>query len=78
MKKLFNMNTKNIWSNIKALVTTAIWSGFIVVSFFTALSLRGDINLQPWADGLLGTLQGAYGLAALGLIIFQGQKNKDK
>jgi len=78
MKKLFNIDTKNLWSTIKALITTALWSGFIVVSFFTALTLRGDIDLQPWADGLLGTFQGAYGLAALGLIVYQGQKNKDK
>ena len=76
--KLPTIDTKKIWNTTKALFTTAMWAGFIVVSFFTALTLRADIDLTPIADGILGSIQGAFGLAALGLIIFEGQKNKDK
>jgi len=76
MKKL-NIDTKNIWNTTKALFTTAMWAGFIVVSFFTALTLRGDIDLAPVADGILGSLQGGFGLAALGIIVYTGQVNKN-
>ena len=73
MKKLFNLETKAVWTTIKALFTTFAWAGFIVVSLFSALSLRGAIDLQPWSEALLGTIQGVYGLVALGLIIYQAQ-----
>ena len=78
MSKLFDIDKKKFGPTAKALVTTFIWAGFIVVSFFTALTLRGDINLQPWAEVLLGTIQGAYGLTALGLIIYQANINEKK
>ena len=76
--KLPKVDTKKVWLITKAIVTTTLWAGFIVVSFFVALTLRGDIDLTSSADGLLGTAAGAYGLAALGLIIYQGQLNKNK
>jgi len=78
MNKLFNLDKKKFIPTAKALFTTFVWAGFIVVSFFSALSLRGTIDLQPWADVVLGTAQGAYGLIALGLIIFQAQINDKK
>lgn len=79
MKKLFNLDKKTFWPTAIALFTTFVWAGFIVVSLFSMLSLRGTIDLQPWADVVLGTAQGAYGLIALGLIIFQAQiNNNDK
>lgn len=78
MEKLFKLDKKKLGPTIVALFTTFVWAGFIVVSFFTALSLRGTIDLQPWADMVLGTAQGAYGLVALGLIIYQGQVNNKK
>ena len=77
MKKL-NIDTKNVWNTTKALFATVLWAGFIVVAFFAALDLRGDIDLTPTADGLLGSAIGAYGLAALGIIVYEGQKNKNK
>ena len=79
MKTLFKLEKKKLWTTTKALFTTFVWAGFIVVSLFSMLSLRGTIDLQPWADVVLGTAQGAYGLVALGLIIFQAQiNNNDK